>query len=85
MNKVETFIEEWRPNVLARGQLDKDRWAYLIEAPFDTPGHIPDLLGLNVHLDGRRFEIRGSLPRVPESSVKKGEYLGLLVIARPVV
>jgi len=68
-----------RPNVLARERLDKHRWAYLIEAPFDTPGDIPDLLGLHVHLDGRGFEVCGSLPRVPESSIKKGKYVGLLV------
>jgi hypothetical protein len=80
MNKIEASIEEWRPNVLARGQLDKRRWAYVIEAPFDMPGHIPDLLGLNVSMDGRNFEIRGTLPRIPQAPIMKGEYLGLLVV-----
>jgi hypothetical protein len=78
MDKVEAHIR-WTPDVLGRSRLDKHRWAYLIDAPFDTPADIPDLIGAAVQLDGRPFEIRGTLPRVPRSPVKKGELLGLLV------
>jgi hypothetical protein len=78
MNKIETVIR-WAPDVLARSRLDERRWAYLIDAPFDTPPHIPDLLGLTVELDGHPFEICGTLPKVPQGPIRKGELLGLLV------
>ena len=68
----------WKPNVLARDRLDRRRWAYLIDAPFDMPADIPDLMGVTV-LDGRAFEIRGTLPRIPQSPIRKGELFGLLV------
>jgi hypothetical protein len=78
MAKTETFTE-WMPHVFGRERLDRQRWAYLIASPFEMPAHTPDLLGVRVHLDGQAFEIRGTLPRVPPSPIKKDELLGLLV------
>jgi hypothetical protein len=78
MNTVEPWVE-WRPTVLARERLDERRWAYLIHAPFDTGPDIPELIGITVHLDGLPFQIRGIVPRVPQSPVRKGEVIGLLV------
>jgi hypothetical protein len=78
LSKAQTFTE-WTPNVLGRERLDRLRWAYTITAPFDMPADTPDLIGVTIHLDGHAFEIRGTLPRVPQLPIKKGEHLGLLV------
>ena len=81
MNQMGAFLP-WVPTALAKGQLDDRRWAYLIEAPYDMPAHLPDLIGTCVDLEGRTYEIRGTLPRIPEGAVRKGELLGILVMDR---
>jgi hypothetical protein len=49
-------------------------------APFDMPWDIPELMGSKVLLDGRLFEIRGVVPNVPLSPIKKGQLIELLVV-----
>jgi hypothetical protein len=78
MSKIDTSVV-WGPQVLGRGRLDERRWAYLVEAPFDMPSDIPDLIGMKVRLDGSEFEIRGVLPKLPLVPVVKGEPIELLV------
>lgn len=80
MNKIETAII-WGPKVLGKDRLDKRRWAYVVEAPFDMPWDIPELIGMKVHLDGSAFEIRGVLPKIPYAPIIKGQVIELLVAA----
>ena len=77
----ESFVV-WEPKPHAKDRLDDRRWAYLVDAPFDMPAHIPDLVGACVALDGRIFEVRGALPRIPQTQIRKGDLLGILLVDR---
>jgi len=80
LSKVETSIV-WGPDVVGRMKLDERRWAVGVHAPFDMPVGAPDLMGTQVYLDGKLFEIRGIVPNVPLSTIKAGQLLELLVVA----
>ena len=45
------------------------------------PSTIPDLIGARVHLDGREFEIRGTVANAPATPIKEGHLIELLVRA----
>lgn len=70
----------WAPEVIGRGRLDEHRWAYAIHAPFDTDAGLTGLLGTRVMLDGSAWEIRGSIPAMPPSSIQKGQVVEVLVM-----
>ena len=78
MSKIDIDVL-WGPDAVGRGRLNDLFWAYVVEAPFDMPADIPDLIGRNVSLDGRRFEIRGIVPSVPVAPIRKGDLMELLV------
>lgn len=80
MSKIDAAIV-WGPDAVGRSRLDDRWWAYVVEAPFDMPADIPDLIGRPVSLDGRAFEIRGIVPNVPVSPIRKGDLMELLVRA----
>ena len=80
MSKIDTAIL-WGPDPVGRSKLDERWWAYVVEAPFDMPADIPDLIGRKVSLDGQHFEIRGIVPAVPVSPISKGDFMELLVRA----
>ena len=79
MSKVEPVL--WGPQVIARERLDERRWAYAVEAPFDMPANMPDLVGLKVHLDGGEFHIGGFVPKMSPGPIRLGEMIELLVVA----
>ena len=80
MGKIDTSVL-WGPKVLGRNRLDEHRWAYGVEAPFDMPSTIPDLIGARVRLDGREFEIRGTVANAPAAPIREGCLIELLVRA----
>ncbi len=67
------------PKVLGRTRLDDRRWIYAVEAPFDMPSDLPDLMGMIVVLDGSPFEVRGCVPNMPPTPIRTGEIIELLV------
>ncbi len=79
MSKVDASVL-WGPEVIGRDKLDELRWLYAVEAPFDMPADMPDLIGMKVSLDSREFEIRGTVPRMPPTRIKQGELIELLVL-----
>ena len=80
MSKIDTSVC-WGPQVLGRMKLDERRFAYGVEAPFDMPADIPDLIGARVLLDGKQFEVRGIVPSAPTKPIKQGDLIELLVLA----
>jgi hypothetical protein len=80
MSKMDASVL-WGPNVVGRASLGERRWIYAVEAPFDMPRDIPDLIGMRVHLNGGEFEIRGIVPKMPAARIVKGEIIELLVRA----
>jgi hypothetical protein len=70
----------WGPTVLGRNEFER-RWAYGVEAPFDTNGDIPELIRTRVHLDGRMFEIRGIVAAASNAPIREGQVIELLVLA----
>jgi hypothetical protein len=79
MNMIETSIL-WSPKVLGKEPLDRRRWIYMVEAPFDMPSDIPDLIGMRVDVGDGEFEIRGVVPKMPPGQVRRGEAVLLLVV-----
>jgi hypothetical protein len=79
MSKMDVVL--WGPKVLGRDKLDGRRWAYAIEAPFDMPANIPDLVGMKVQLEGGEFSIGGIVPKMPPGPIRRGETIELLVVA----
>jgi hypothetical protein len=80
MRKNDVLFLSWEPVVLGRERLDERRWMYTVEAPFDMPWNIPDLMGTTVVLAGMRSQIRGVVPHF-RSKIDKGEPIALLVCA----
>jgi hypothetical protein len=80
VSKIET-ANLWEPTVLGRSKLDERWWAYLVEAPFDMPAGMPELLGKRVTLDGEPFGIGGTVPHVPAGEIREGDPIQLLVSA----
>jgi len=80
MSKIDVSVV-WGPTVLGRERLGNGCWAYAIAAPFDMPQKIPDLIGMRVSFDGRQFEVRGSIPKMPPAPIATGELMVLLVLA----
>ena len=70
----------WGPDVVGRMPLDERRWAGAVRAPFDMAADIPELMGTNVMVDGKLFEIRGIVPGAPPSAIKEGDLIELLVV-----
>ena len=79
MSKIDASVL-WGPKVVGKDRLDEHRWAYLLEAPFDMPSELP-LIGVRASLDGREFEVRGFVPRMPPRPIKERELIELLVAA----
>jgi hypothetical protein len=80
MSKIDVSVL-WGPTVLGREKLGNRHWAYVVEAPFDMPAHVPDLIGMRVRLDHNEFEIRGSVSKMPPAHIVAGELIELLVVA----
>jgi hypothetical protein len=78
MSKVDSTVL-WGPTVIGKDQLDEQRWAYLVEAPFDMAAELP-LIGIKASLDGQEFEVRGFVPRMPATPIRQGELIELLVV-----
>jgi hypothetical protein len=73
-------VATWVPRILGKDRLDERRWVLAVEAPFDMPSDIPDLIGIRVQLVDHKYDVRGTIPRMPPFPVKKGEALALLVV-----
>ena len=80
MSKIDASVL-WGPKVLGRDKLDDRRWTYALEAPFDMPCEPTDLIGMKACLDGKEYQIRGFVPRMPPRPIKEGESIELLVLA----
>ena len=80
MSKIDVSVL-WGPRVLGKEKLGNRRWAYVIEAPFDMPAYVPDLIGMRVCLDRNEFEIRGSVSKMPPRHIVAGELIEILVVA----
>ena len=52
----------------------------MIEAPFDMPGDIPDLIGMRADVGDSEIEIRGVVSKMPPEQIRRGEALPLLVV-----
>jgi hypothetical protein len=79
MSKIETSVL-WGAKFLGKEPLDRRRWIYAIEAPFDMPFDIPGLIGTRAILDGDEIEVRGVVPKMPAEPIRRGEAVPLLVI-----
>ena len=75
--------EPWTPRILGRERLDERRWVYAVWAPFEMASDVPDLIGVTMAVDGREFEVRGTIPKIPRRLVGKGEVIELLVVGSP--
>ena len=71
----------WAPKILSRGKLDHRRWVYAVEAPFDMPASMGDVIGLRASIDGRQYEIRGVIPKLPPCGVSAGEAIEVLAVS----
>jgi len=80
MNKTDT-LASWAPKILGRERLDERRWIIVVEAPFDMPADIPDLIGKRTKVADADFDIHGSVPKMPTSPIMRGEPIALLVSA----
>ena len=65
--------------MFARDALGHGRWANIVQAPFDMPAAAPDLVGSPISLDGRLFDVRGLVPKLPAAWIAAGELIELLV------
>lgn len=70
------------PRVLGRSQLGQERWAYLIESPFDMDERATGLIGITIRLDDRNCEVRGIVPNMPVAPIRLGQPIQLLVLTR---
>ena len=75
-----SVAELWEPKVIGRNKLDAGWWSYVVEAPFDMPANMPELIGARVTLDGQPFAIRGSVPNMPPGPTGKGDPIQILVL-----
>ena len=78
MSTIST-VDLWEPHVLGRNRLNDVWWAFLVQAPFDMPSDLPELMGSRVMLDGAPFRIGGSVANVPGRAIGKGDPIQLLV------
>ena len=81
MSKIEPIL--WGPKILGRERLNERCWSYAVEAPFDMPADIPDLVGIRASFGGELVEIRGIVPKMPPAPIAEGELIELLVILSP--
>jgi hypothetical protein len=70
----------WAPRILSRGKLDHRRWVYAVEAPFDMPPAMGEVIGMRVAADGRQYEIRGVIPKLPPRGISAGEPIEVLAV-----
>ena len=75
-----SVAELWEPNILGRNRLDAGWWSYLVEAPFDMPANMAELMGARVALDGNPFGVRGTVPNMPPVPITKGDPIQILVL-----
>ena len=82
MSKVDASTL-WGPTLLAREELGRRRWCFVVEAPFDMhPAAVADLIGTGVCVDGVSWTIRGIVPNMPQEQIRAGQPIELLVAAR---
>jgi hypothetical protein len=70
----------WAPKILSRGKLDHQRWVYAVEAPFDMPASMSNVIGMRAAIDGRQYEIRGVVPKLPSRGISAGEPIEVLAV-----
>ena len=73
----------WAPKILSRGKLDHRRWVYEVEAPFDMPASMGNVIGMRAAIDGRQYEIRGVVPKLPPRGISAGEPIEVLAVDLP--
>jgi len=81
MSKVDASTL-WGPSLLAREKLGGRRWCFVIEAPFDMhAAEVANLIGTAVCVDGLSWTIRGIVPNMPQTQIRAGQPIELLVAA----